>query len=397
MKNKILMAMSGGIDSSVAAIELRRQGYELKGVTFTQLTLDSPAVAEARKMADDMGFEHHTLDMRREFYDSVICNFIDEYLHGRTPNPCVQCNSNIKWGMLQKFADEMGCFYIATGHYAQIECTPEGRYFIRKGADEHKDQSYFLWRLTQENLSRTLFPLGKYTKTEVRQIALDNGYEQLSKKSESQEICFIPDNDYRNFLRANVPDYDKKYKKGDFIDINGKVLGKHQGFPNYTIGQRKGLGIALGEPMYVIRIDAEKNQVVLGRKEDLLTKTCYARDLNMMKFPDFIDGQAVMAKVRYKSRPGLAHIYHVDESELQPLNVGTRHAVSDISDALHVGTQSAASYDPQGQNTIQPSTFNSQLVRIVFVNDIESITPGQSVVFYCGDNYTDVLAGAILL
>lgn len=397
MKNKILMAMSGGIDSSVAAIELRRQGYELKGVTFTQLTLDSPAVAEARKMADDMGFEHHTLDMRREFHDSVICNFIDEYLHGRTPNPCVQCNSNIKWGMLQKFADEMGCFYIATGHYAQIECTPEGRYFIRKGADEHKDQSYFLWRLTQENLSRTLFPLGKYTKTEVRQIALDNGYEQLSKKGESQEICFIPDNDYRNFLRTNVPDYDKKYKKGDFIDINGKVLGKHQGFPNYTIGQRKGLGIALGEPMYVVRIDAEKNQVVLGRKEDLLTKTCYARDLNMMKFPDFIDGQAVMAKVRYKSRPGLAHIYHVDESELQTLNVGTRHAVSDISDALHVGTQHAASYDPQGKNTIQPSTFNSQLVRIVFVNDIESITPGQSVVFYCGDNYTDVLAGAILL
>ena len=397
MKNKILMAMSGGIDSSVAAIELRRQGYELKGVTFTQLTLDSPAVAEARKMADDMGFEHHTLDMRREFHDSVICNFIDEYLHGRTPNPCVQCNSNIKWGMLQKFADEMGCFYIATGHYAQIECTPEGRYFIRKGADEHKDQSYFLWRLTQENLSRTLFPLGKYTKTEVRQIALDNGYEQLSKKGESQEICFIPDNDYRNFLRTNVRDYDKKYKKGDFIDINGKVLGKHQGFPNYTIGQRKGLGIALGEPMYVVRIDAEKNQVVLGRKEDLLTKTCYARDLNMMKFPDFIDGQIVMAKVRYKSRPGLAHIYHVAESELQTLNVGTRHAVSDISDALHVGTQRAASYDSQGQNTIQPSTFNSQLVRIVFVNDIESITPGQSVVFYCGDNYTDVLAGAILL
>lgn len=389
--------MSGGIDSSVAAIELRRQGYELKGVTFTQLTLDSPAVAEARKMADDMGFEHHTLDMRREFYDSVICNFIDEYLHGRTPNPCVQCNSNIKWGILQKFADEMGCFYIATGHYAQIESTPEGRYFIRKGADEHKDQSYFLWRLTQENLSRTLFPLGKYTKTEVRQIALDNGYEQLSKKGESQEICFIPDNDYRNFLRANVPDYDKKYKKGDFIDINGKVLGKHQGFPNYTIGQRKGLGIALGEPMYVVRIDAEKNQVVLGRKEDLLTQTCYARDLNMMKFSDFIDGQTVMAKVRYKSRPGLAHIYHVDESELQTLNVGTRHAVSDIRDALHVMTQRAASYDPQGQNTIQPSTLNSQFVRIVFENDIESITPGQSVVFYCGDNYTDVLGGAILL
>ena len=213
-----------------------------------------------------------------------------------------------------------------------------------------------------------MFPLGGYAKSEVRQIALDNGYEQLSKKGESQEICFIPDNDYRNFLRLNVPDYDKKYKKGDFIDINGKVLGKHQGFPNYTIGQRKGLGIALGEPMYVVRIDAEKNQVVLGRKEDLLTKTCYARDLNMMKFANFTDGETVMAKVRYKSRPGIAHIYHED-------NVGTQRAESD---------------DPKGQN-------NSQLIRIVFEEPIESITPGQSVVFYCGDNYEDVLGGAILL
>ena len=383
MKNKILMAMSGGIDSSVAAIELRRKGYDLKGVTFTQLTLDSPAVTEARQMAADMDFEHHTLDIRREFHDSVICNFIDEYLHGRTPNPCVQCNSNIKWGKLQKFADELGCFYIATGHYAQIECTPEGRYFIRKGADEHKDQSYFLWRLTQENLSRTLFPLGGYTKAEVRQIALDNGYEQLSKKGESQEICFIPDNDYRNFLRANVPDYDKKYKKGDFIDINGKVLGKHQGFPNYTIGQRKGLGIALGEPMYVVRIDAQKNQVVLGRKEDLLTKTCYAHDLNMMKFSDFIDGQAVMAKVRYKSRPGLAYLYHADSNEL-----------SDKSDCLISPTsQTGQTEDLNNSSFLTP---HSSLVRIVFDENIESITPGQSVVFYCGENYTDVLGGAIL-
>ena len=382
--------MSGGIDSSVAAIELRRKGYELKGVTFTQLTLDSPAVSDARQMAADMGFEHHTLDMRREFHDSVICNFIDEYLHGRTPNPCVQCNSNIKWGKLQKFADELGCFYIATGHYAQIEKTPEGRYFIRKGADEHKDQSYFLWRLTQENLSRTLFPLGGYTKAEVRQIAFDNGYEQLSKKGESQEICFIPDNDYRNFLRANVPDYDKKYKKGDFININGKVLGKHQGFPNYTIGQRKGLGIALGEPMYVVRIDAQKNQVVLGRKEDLLTKTCYAHDLNMMKFPDFIDGQTVMAKVRYKSRPGLAHLYHADPNEL-----------SESSDCLNRPTNPNSPTSPNSQTKdLNNSSFlspHSSLVRIVFENDIESITPGQSVVFYCGDNYTDVLGGAILL
>ena len=201
---KVLMAMSGGIDSTVAAMLLQEQGYELVGVTYR--TFDNisrgcmekekgccsvDSLFEARRMAQDLGFEHHILDIRQDFKDTVITNFIDEYLHGRTPNPCVICNSTIKWGKLIQTADELGCQYIATGHYARIGYE-EGQYFLRKGADISKDQTYFLWTLTQENLARTIFPLGELTKPEVRKIAFDHGYEKLSKKGESQEICFIP-------------------------------------------------------------------------------------------------------------------------------------------------------------------------------------------------------------
>ena len=321
-KKRVLMAMSGGIDSSVAAMLLMEQGYELVGVTYR--TFDNiskgcmekekgccsvDSIFEAKRMATQLGFDHTILDIRKEFHDSVIVDFVHEYLNGRTPNPCVVCNSDIKWGKLIEIADEQGCDYIATGHYARIG-HEDGRYFLRKGRDEQKDQTYFLWKLSQENLARTLFPLGELTKSEVRQSALEHGYEKLSKKSESQEICFIPDNDYRSFLAEHVEDFANKYGEGDFVDASGKVLGKHKGFPNYTIGQRKGLGIALGEPMYVLRLDVEKNQVVLGRKEELQTQMCYAREMNWMKVADFADGVEVMAKIRYKSRPGKASMYH---------------------------------------------------------------------------------------
>ncbi len=363
-KSKILMAMSGGIDSSVAAMILREKGYNLEGATyrtFDQISESCMAkekgccsvdsIFEAQRMANDMGFGHHILDIRKEFHDSVIVDFINEYLNGRTPNPCVVCNSDIKWGKLQDVADSLDCELIATGHYARIGKTDEGRYFLRKGVDEAKDQTYFLWKLTQENLSRTIFPLGELTKPEVRQIALDHGYEKLSKKSESQEICFIPDNDYRTFLQDNVEDFDTKYGAGDFIDTEGKILGKHRGFPHYTIGQRKGLQIALGEPRYVVKIDAENNRVTLGKKEDLLSKTCYANQLNLMMVEDFEEGLEVMAKVRYKSKPGKAKLYHE----------------------------------------------GCDKVKIVFNEHIESITPGQSVVFYTGNDWCDVLGGGILL
>lgn len=358
MKKRVLMAMSGGIDSTVAAMLLIEQGYELTGVTYR--TFDSiskgcmekekgccsvDSLFEAKRMAHELGFEHHIIDLREEFRKEVIRNFIDEYLHGRTPNPCVICNSAIKWGKLLETADTLQCQYIATGHYARIGKAND-RYFLQKGTDEAKDQTYFLWMLTQENLARTLFPLGHLTKPEVRKIALDHGYEKLSKKSESQEICFIPDNDYRAFLNEQVENYTEKYGPGLFVDTTGKVLGTHKGFPNYTIGQRKGLGIALGQPMFVVAIRPEENQVVLGTREELQGRIFYARQINLMKYTKIPEGLEVNAKIRYRSQGGKANIY----------------------------------------------TEGDQL-RIVFQQPVDSITPGQSAVFYEG---TDVVGGGII-
>ena len=243
-------------------------------------------------------------------------------------------------------ADELGCDYIATGHYARIG-QQDGRYFLRKGVDETKDQTYFLWTLTQENLARTIFPLGELTKPEVRQIALEKGYEKLSKKSESQEICFIPDNDYRTFLAENVENFTEKYGPGLFVDTSGKRLGEHRGFPNYTIGQRKGLGIALGHPMFVVDIRPESNEVVLGTREELQGKTFRAKDINLMKYASLPDGFEVNAKIRYRNRGAQASVYHEND-----------------------------------------------LLRVEFHEGMDSITPGQSAVLYEG---TDVVGGGIII
>lgn len=319
--------MSGGIDSTVAAMLLLEQGYELVGVTYR--TFDNisrgcmekekgccsvDSLFEAKRMAQELGFEHHILDIRQEFKKTVIANFIDEYLHGRTPNPCVICNSTIKWGKLIETANELGCDYIATGHYARIGHQND-RWYLRKGADLSKDQTYFLWTLTQENLSRTIFPLGELTKPQVRQIAFEHGYEKLSQKGESQEICFIPDNDYRIFLAEQVEDYAKKYGPGYFIDTTGKKLGQHKGFPSYTIGQRKGLGIALGQPMFVIAIHPEDNTVVLGTKDELQGNTFYAKNINLMKYTQLPEGLQVCAKIRYRNAGGKAFLYPEDDPD----------------------------------------------------------------------------------
>lgn len=302
--------MSGGIDSSVAAMLLLEQGYELVGCTFR--TFDSikesclakekgccsvESIMEAKHLAEQLGFEHHILDYRETFRQSVIANFVDEYRHGRTPNPCVLCNSHIKWGKLMEAADEYGCEFIATGHYARIaECN--GRLCLRRAADSRKDQTYFLWMLTDENLRRTIFPLGNLTKQQVREIALQHGFEKLSKKSESQEICFVPNNDYRTFLASEGVET----KSGDYVNASGKVIGKHAGYVNYTIGQRKGLGVALGTPAFVTKIDAASNIVTLGAHDDLLTNE--VRISNGFFCGD--SSQSVFAQIRYRSQPSEA-------------------------------------------------------------------------------------------
>ena len=303
--------MSGGIDSTVSAMLLLEQGYEVVGVTFR--TYDSikesclakekgccsvESVMEAKHNAERMGFEHHIVDFRETFRRCVIQNFIDEYMAGHTPNPCVLCNSTIKWGEMLRLADELNCDFIATGHYARIE-ERNGHLYLAAAADTRKDQTYFLWRLTEEQLRRTVFPLGGYTKDQVREIARSHGYETLAQKRESQEICFVPDDDYRAFLRANVPDNNERVRAGEYIDRNGKVLGSHQGFVNYTIGQRKGLGIALGHPAYVTHIDAASNRVTLGTNEDLLASELTFRVVNPLRL--LTDGSPVTAKVRYRS------------------------------------------------------------------------------------------------
>lgn len=344
------MAMSGGIDSSVAAILLQQQ-YDLVGVTFRNFDLpcqtdsSEDVVESARQLADKLGFEHHVLDVRQQFRETVVQNFIDEYMRCRTPNPCVMCNPIIKWGELLRFADTMHCELLATGHYAQIACLND-RYFIQKGKDALKDQSYFLWRVKDDYLRRTLFPLGGLTKQEVREIAAEHGFVMLTEKKESEEICFIPDNNYRNFLKEQVPDLDERMRPGKMVDTEGKFLGKHTGLYNYTIGQRKGLGIALGVPAYVVALDAERNRVVIGYKDDLQGKELLLEDIHMMKYPDFEDGQQFDCRIRYRSKGVPAQLYHEGDK-----------------------------------------------VRVVFAEAVESITPGQSTVFYEGD---DLVGGGLI-
>lgn len=321
-KKRVLIGMSGGIDSTVAAILLQEQGYELVGATFR--TFDSikesclakekgccsiESIIEAQRMAAILGFEHHILDFRDTFREHVIANFVDEYAQGRTPNPCVLCNSHIKWGKLMQAAKEYGCDYIATGHYAQIT-EHRGHYYLKNAVDTQKDQTYFLWMLTEENLRHTIFPLGGLTKTEVRQIALQHGFEALSKKAESQEICFVPNNDYRAFLAEQGVNI----QAGEYVDAQGKILGYHQGYCHYTIGQRKGLGIALGSPKFVTKIDAETNRVTLGEREDLLTQQAHIKEVRLRDVDWLKESPTIEARIRYKS-PAVSGYLEIGDEE----------------------------------------------------------------------------------
>jgi tRNA-uridine 2-sulfurtransferase len=358
-KGKVLVAMSGGIDSTITALMLQDQGYEVIGITMKTwdyatsgsskketgcCNLDS--FNDARMAAVQHGFPHFVLDIRDEFGTAVIDNFVEEYLAGRTPNPCVMCNTHIKWRALLKRADALDCEFIATGHYAFIRQHENGRYFLSKGVDELKDQSYVLWGLQQDLLSRTLLPLGKHKKPEIRQMAIDYGYLELAKKSESYEICFVPDNDYRGFLKKKIAGLETTVEGGHFVDAGGNIIGKHRGYPFYTIGQRKGLDIAFGKPVYVTAIHPENNTVVLGDEKDLAGSSLMVSGLNLQKYETITDGMEVLTKIRYKDKGALSNIY----SE---------------------GNQ----------------------LRVHFYDPVKSIAPGQSAVFYEGD---DVVGGGII-
>lgn len=276
-KGKIILGMSGGTDSSVAAMMLKNEGYEVIGVTLwfysNNHSYDSSDsypdfIKEAQKLAIKLGLKHYVVDARKEFRNTIIQFFLDEYMAGRTPSPCIQCNPKLKWKLLLTKADELNCQHIATGHYIQILKTGQN-YYIHKGKDPVKDQSYFLWNLNQTILSRTLTPLGKYTKNEVREIAKSFGFAEIAKKRESMGVCFMDRKDYRDFLQEMIPDIDKKVGKGKVISPDGKELGEHDGYPYYTIGQKRGLELKEKSGLMVSKIDAKNNILTLEKKDDL--------------------------------------------------------------------------------------------------------------------------------
>lgn len=351
--------MSGGIDSTVTAIMLHEQGYEVVGITMKTwdyassggskketgcCSLDS--INDAREVAVRLGFHHFILDIRDEFGDYVVNNFVEEYLAGRTPNPCVLCNTHIKWESLLRRADAMDCEFIATGHYAKVN-ELNGRYYVSKGLDHNKDQSYVLWGVSQACLSRTMFPVGGFHKPDIKQMARDMGLIELANKSESYEICFVPDNDYRGFLKRREPGLEERVTGGDFVDQHGKKIGKHKGYPFYTIGQRKGLGIAFGEPMFVTEIIPETNTVVLGRENDLERNGMWVGKLNMQKYASIPEPCDAVVKIRYKHEGDAGLIRQMEDR-----------------------------------------------IKVEFYSQVSAVAPGQSAVFYEGD---DVIGGGNIM
>ncbi|RCX16848.1 tRNA (5-methylaminomethyl-2-thiouridylate)-methyltransferase [Anaerobacterium chartisolvens] len=348
-KKSVMVGMSGGVDSSVAAAVLLQKGYEVIGVTM-QIWPDMDeevqkseggccslsAVDDARRVADRLGIPYYVMNFKDVFQRRVVDYFKEEYIKGRTPNPCIACNRHVKFDAMLKKAGAMGIDYISTGHYAKIEyCEKRGRFLLKKSVTDKKDQTYALYNLTQAQLARTLMPIGDYTKDRIREIAAEIGLA-VASKPDSQEICFVEDNDYASFISKNTQ---HRIVPGNFVDVSGNVLGKHRGIVHYTIGQRKGLGIAFGKPMFVAEIDAASNTVVLGDESEVFSTGLIAEDMNFISIDGLTDEMRVKAKVRYSASELWASIY--------PMEGGR--------------------------------------VRVVFDEPVRAITPGQSVVFYEDD------------
>lgn len=348
MKKKVAVGMSGGVDSSVAAYLLKEQGYDVIGVTM-QIWQDEEraaasenggccglsAVDDARRVASMLDIPYYVLNFKKEFKENVIDYFMDEYIHARTPNPCIACNRYVKWEALLNRAVELGCDYIATGHYARVNKLDNGRYAICKSKTDKKDQTYALYNLTQEQLSRTLMPIGEYEKDEVRRIAEEAGL-LIAHKPDSQEICFIPDNDYASYIENETGN---KFPEGNFVDVKGNVLGRHKGIIHYTIGQRKGLNLSLGKPAFVLAIRPDTNEVVIGDNEDTFHTKLSASNVNLMSVKEIAEPIKVNAKIRYSHKGAPCTVEMIGEDE----------------------------------------------VICSFAEPVRAITPGQAVVFYDGD------------
>ncbi len=344
---KVLVGMSGGIDSSATCIMLQEQGYEVIGVTMRTWDMTSQFstpgqeepnfILEARALAEKLGIEHHVADVREEFKQVIVKHFIDEYMQGRTPNPCVMCNPLFKERILCEWADKTGCAWISTGHYCRLE-ERDGNKYIVAGDDITKDQSYFLWRLPQEVLHRFLFPLGNYTKQEVREYLKEKGFEAKAKGGESMEVCFI-EGDYRDFLRQQVPDIDTKIGPGYFVDSKGVKIGQHKGFPYYTIGQRKGLGLAMGHPVHVLRINAEKNTVMLGTSDDLKAEYMLVEDAMITDMKELLECSSLTVRIRYRSKPIPCQVLPLEDGKMLVRFLGEASAIAP--------GQSAVFYDGQ--------------------------------------------------